>query len=126
MGLVNVHAGEDRFGAVERRPCPPKADSPKGKAGAERAQFHPASAPFVATCGRLHRQPAVRTLVIVVLEVTGKPRVKRVSVGIIAQINILVFHAAPKSFDQHIVERTAPTIHADSHVQVEQRAGKTN
>ena len=54
------------------------------------------------------------TFVVVKPEVFRKTSAAVGDVGVIFQINLLVLHRAPESFDHDIVERSALTVHADS------------
>ena len=91
--MVPRSAGRVRRRRTARRARPERSGATTSK------NSLPASVPFVATGGRPHRQPAVRTFVVVELEVPGKLRVKRMPIGVAAEIKVLVFHAAPQTFD---------------------------
>ena len=53
------------------------------------------------------------TFVVVKPEVFRKTSATVGDVGVIFQIDLLVLHRSPESFDHDIVERSAPTVHAD-------------
>ena len=63
-------------------------------------------------------QCAVRPFVVVETKVTFQSCVQRVPVCVVAQIYVLVFHAAPQPFDEHVVRsmsRISARFSADSH-----------
>lgn len=80
--------GGGNLGGVERRPCPPQADCPKGKAGAERLQdarvASSTSVRGVAFRRRQAIQGAVRALVIVEAKIPRESGMRCVAVGLLA------------------------------------------
>lgn len=44
--------------------------------------------------------------------------------GVIMQVNIFVFHAAPEALDEDIIESPSSTVHADQYLMVLQAPGK--
>ena len=116
--------GPAAFGGVERRPCPPQADCPKGKAGAERpqtlARFFPSVVAMTACRGPVV-QSTVWPLVVVEVKVALESGVERLPVGIVLEVHILVLHRPPQPLDEHVVERPAAAVHADAYCGLEQR-----
>jgi len=56
---------------------------------------------MVALGRGLVAQRTVRALVVVEPEVPGAPRVQRVTIGLFAYVNVLVFHAVPEPREEH-------------------------
>ena len=63
-------------------------------------------------------------LMSVVVEVTRQPILTIGSCRVLLEIDLLVFHGSPESFDHHIVNRASLAIHADRNVLRLQRAGE--
>ena len=60
----------------------------------------------------------------VVLEVTRQPISTIGSCGVLLEIDLLVFHGSPESFDHHVVNRSSLAVHADRYVLRLQRVGE--
>jgi len=80
---------------------------------------------LVALRGRRIAKAAVGTLVVVVTEVARQPRVQVMSVVVVAQVEVFVFHCAPEPYDEHVVQGPASAIHADGDVCAQQNARKS-
>ena len=66
--------------------------------------------------GSVPVQSLVGSPVVVVVEVARESREKCVPLGIAVQVDILVLDAAPKSFNEHVVQGASATVHTDAHV----------
>ena len=58
---------------------------------------------LVVTCRCFVFQCAVGAFVIVEMKIARKSRMQLVPVGVFAQIDVLVLHRPPESFDEHVV-----------------------
>ena len=68
----------------------------------------------VPNCRCLLVQSAVWAFMVVKTKIACEAAVKRMSIGILPQIDVLIFDAAPQPFDERIIERSATTVHADA------------
>ena len=55
----------------------------------------------------------MRPLEVVVAEIAAQARSQFKAVGIIPEVNVLVFHGSPQSLDENVAMGSAPTVHAD-------------
>ena len=51
---------------------------------------------------------------IVEVEVPSQAALRFMKVGVVVQVDLLVFHAAPQTFDKDVVETAAAAVHADA------------
>ena len=65
----------------------------------------------------------VRSPVVVAAKPVLKSRVQHRYGGVLLEVDFLVFHAAPKPLDEHVVHPAALAVHADFHSQFSQAPG---
>ncbi len=61
-------------------------------------------------------QRLVQSITVVKLKILTEPVLGLTYLLVIVQINLLVFHAAPKTFKEYVIDPTASAVHADLYV----------
>ena len=55
----------------------------------------------------------MRPLEVVVAEIAAKAPSQFITVGIVPEVNVFIFHSSPQSLDKDVVMGSAPAVHAD-------------
>ena len=66
----------------------------------------------------------MQPLVTVKVKVIGQARFQFAWRSVTSQINVLVLHRSPKPFDEHVVQRSTTTVHADLNTLLFKLAGE--
>ena len=68
-------------------------------------------------------KPLVTAFVIAEIEVLSQAALRFMAVGIVAQVDLVVFHGAPQTLDEDVVETAAAAVHADAPLGLVELAG---
>ncbi len=71
-------------------------------------------------------QTGVWPLVVLEAIVAREPGVQRMPIGIRAEVDVLLLHAAPQPFDEHVVQGPATAVHADAHATFQEHARESS
>jgi len=69
-------------------------------------------------------EPLVTAFMVVEIEVPSQAALRFMEVSVVTQVDLLVFHAAPQTLDEDVVETAGAAVHADADLGLVEPAGE--